>query len=139
MLLESGRASDAVAELERLVLDDPTREVRWTLLVRPCVGADRRPDALRAYERARRTLAAELGIAPGVELTAAHRSALAGAVPTRDEDPIVAIDRLLADGARASAGGEVQAATAMFVRAAEARPHGRRRSTLRRRRARRGR
>ena len=64
-LLDAGRATDAVAELERLVADDPAREVRWTLLVRALVVAERRPEALRAFERARRTLAAELGITPG--------------------------------------------------------------------------
>ena len=55
----------------------PGREVRWSLLVRALVVSDRRPEALRAYERARRTLAAELGITPGAELDAAHRAALA--------------------------------------------------------------
>ena len=70
-LLDAGRATDAVVELEQLVADDPAREVRWTLLVRALVAAERRPEALRAYERARRTLAAELGITPGAELDAA--------------------------------------------------------------------
>ena len=82
-LLDAGRATDAVAELERLVADDPAREVRWSLLVRALVVSDRRPEALRAYERARRTLAAELGITPGAELDAAHRAALADDVAER--------------------------------------------------------
>ncbi len=122
-LLEADRSTDAVAELERLVADDPAREVRWTLLVRALVASDRRPEALRAYERARRTLAAELGITPGAELDAAHRAALAaddvaGGPPSHPDDPIVTVDRLLAAGAARWRAGDARAATATFVEAA---------------------
>jgi DNA-binding SARP family transcriptional activator len=118
-LLAAGSATGAVADLERLVAEDPAREVRWTLLVRALVAADRRPEALRAYERARRTLAAELGLAPGPELDAAHRAALAAdAAAPQADDPIVVIDRLLADGAIRWSAGEARAATSTFVKAA---------------------
>ena len=95
-MLVDGRAAEAVAALERLVAEDGVREVRWTLLVRALVAADRRPDALRAFDRARRTLATELGIPPGVELAAAHDAALrADTSTTGGDDPVVATDELM--------------------------------------------
>jgi DNA-binding SARP family transcriptional activator len=122
-LLSAGRTHEAVADLERLVAVDPTRELRWTLLVRALVAADRRPEALRAYERARRSLAKEMGISPGPELQAAQADALAAdaAPPAAPRtDPLVAIDRQLADAAAVAERGDLPAATRLFVAAARA-------------------
>jgi DNA-binding SARP family transcriptional activator len=69
-------AGDTVAEAEAMVLAEPLRERRWALLMTALDAAGRRPDALRAYDRARRTLANELGISPGTELSRLHASLL---------------------------------------------------------------
>jgi DNA-binding SARP family transcriptional activator/tetratricopeptide (TPR) repeat protein len=69
-------AGDNVAEAEAMVLAEPLRERRWALLMTALVAAGRRPDALRAYDRARRVLANELGISPGTELSRLHASLL---------------------------------------------------------------
>ena len=69
-------AGDIVAEAEAMVLAEPLRERRWALLMTALAAAGRRPDALRAYDRARRILANELGISPGTELSRLHASLL---------------------------------------------------------------
>ena len=69
-------AADNVAEAEAMVLAEPLRERRWALLMTALVAAGRRPDALRAYDRARRVLATELGISPGTELLQLHGALL---------------------------------------------------------------
>lgn len=69
-------AGDCVAEAEAMVLAEPLRERRWVLLMTALTAAGRRPDALRAYDRARRILASELGISPGAELSRLHDSLL---------------------------------------------------------------
>ena len=66
----------ALADAERLVQAEPLRERRWALLM-AALGADgRRAEALRTFHRARRTLASELGISPGHELTRLHEELL---------------------------------------------------------------
>ena len=74
--LTVGPAGDSVAEAEAMVLAEPLRERRWALLMTALAAAGRRPDALRAYDRARRILATELGISPGTELSRLHASLL---------------------------------------------------------------
>jgi len=74
--LTVGSAGDTVAEAEAMVLAEPLRERRWALLMAALAAAGRRPDALRAYDRARRILANELGISPGTELSRLHASLL---------------------------------------------------------------
>ena len=106
--------------LERLVIEDAVREVRWTLLVRALVAADRRPEALHAYDRARRLLATELGIPPGVQLAAAHAAALrADTSTTGGDDPIVAADELMRAATTKAHAGDVRGATRTFVEAAD--------------------
>ena len=61
-----------IAEAERLVHAEPLRERRWALLMTALAAAGRRPEALRTFDRARRTLATELGISPGAELAQLH-------------------------------------------------------------------
>jgi DNA-binding SARP family transcriptional activator/DNA-binding CsgD family transcriptional regulator/tetratricopeptide (TPR) repeat protein len=74
-----GRAGVAppVAELEALVRWHPRRESFWGLLMCAQYRAGRRADALAAYQRARTTLAAELGIDPGPALQELERLVLA--------------------------------------------------------------
>jgi DNA-binding SARP family transcriptional activator len=79
--LAEGSPGDLVADLEALVAAAPLRERRWVLLLAAYQRAGRRADALRAFERARRTLAVEIGVPPGPELVEAYEAAL------RDEDP----------------------------------------------------
>jgi predicted ATPase/DNA-binding SARP family transcriptional activator len=66
--IEAGEAAGCIAELEALVAETPLRERRWFLLMKALSGAGRVADALRAYQRARKVFAEELGIDPGPEL-----------------------------------------------------------------------
>ena len=72
--LAVGASGDVVAEAEALVQAEPLRERRWVLLMQALEDAGRGAEALRTFDRARRTLAVELGIAPGDELSRAHAS-----------------------------------------------------------------
>ena len=69
-------AADVVAEAEALVQAEPLRERRWSLLLSSLDAAGRRAEALRAFDRARRVLATELGISPGHELNRLHETLL---------------------------------------------------------------
>ncbi|HVM53040.1 MAG TPA: alpha/beta fold hydrolase [Acidimicrobiales bacterium] len=72
--------SSLVAELEALVTVEPLRERLWALLMHALYRDGRQGDALRAYQRARRVLVAELGVEPGERLRLMERSVL-------DHDP----------------------------------------------------
>ncbi|MEO1063526.1 MAG: BTAD domain-containing putative transcriptional regulator [Actinomycetota bacterium] len=78
--LRDGEPSAVIGELEALVAADPLRERPWALLMTAYSRSGRRADALDAYQRARRTLAAELGIDPGAELQELERQVLDGTV-----------------------------------------------------------
>jgi DNA-binding SARP family transcriptional activator/DNA-binding CsgD family transcriptional regulator/tetratricopeptide (TPR) repeat protein len=66
-----------VAELEALVRWHPMRESFWALLMCAQYRSGRQADALASYQRARRTLADELGIDPGPQLQELERLVLA--------------------------------------------------------------
>ena len=66
-----------VAELEALVRWHPMRESFWALLMCAQYRAGRQADALASYQRARTTLADELGIDPGPALQELERLILA--------------------------------------------------------------
>ena len=51
-----------------MVSDEPLREHRWAQLMMALYRSGRQGDALRAFQRARETLAAELGVEPSTEL-----------------------------------------------------------------------
>src|SRR5438132_8386115 len=75
--LACGRHGACVAELESMVAAEPLRERRWAMLMLALYRCGRQADALRAYQRARTTLADELGVEPGPELGALERAILA--------------------------------------------------------------
>ncbi len=65
-----------VAELEALVRWHPMHEAFWALLMMALYRSGRQADALAAYQRARSTLAEELGIDPGPALRELERMIL---------------------------------------------------------------
>ena len=67
-LLSSDQARLAIAEAERLLVDEPLREGVWGLLMVALYREGRQADALQAYARARRLLGDELGVDPSPEL-----------------------------------------------------------------------
>jgi DNA-binding SARP family transcriptional activator len=75
-LVATGRALEAVPELELAIVAEPLRERRWELLMLALYRLGRQTEALRAYGRARRVLRDELGIEPGVALRALERAIL---------------------------------------------------------------
>ena len=71
--LATSPSPTVVAEAERLAHLEPLRERRWALLMTALHATGRRAEALRTFDRARRTLATELGISPGTELARLHQ------------------------------------------------------------------
>ncbi|MEU8104836.1 BTAD domain-containing putative transcriptional regulator [Nonomuraea muscovyensis] len=86
--LRLGRGAEVVGELRALVAAYPLRERAWALLLDALCQAGRRPDALAAYQQARRLLVDELGLEPGEELREAHRRALAADRPAAAPRPV---------------------------------------------------
>jgi DNA-binding SARP family transcriptional activator len=76
LLIRSGDVRSSVQELERCVESDPYREDYWAMLIRALYLSNRQSDALNAFGRARRILAAELGVRPGSTLTALEQAIL---------------------------------------------------------------
>src|SRR4051794_22006585 len=66
--LDLGAAGDVIGELEALVHLHPVREEFWGLLMLALYRDGRQAAALAAYQRARRWLADELGLDPGLQL-----------------------------------------------------------------------
>jgi DNA-binding SARP family transcriptional activator len=94
--LSVGEHRDVAAAAETLVSDAPLRERRWAILALAQYRCGRQADALRSLQRARRTLAEQLGIDPGAELTTLEAAilrqddaldAVAEPVPVRDDCP----------------------------------------------------
>jgi predicted ATPase/DNA-binding SARP family transcriptional activator len=73
--LAAGTSVDA-AEVEELAREHPLRERLHARLIQVLCRADRRAEALEAYERVREDLADRLGVDPGAELQDAHLAAL---------------------------------------------------------------
>ena len=71
--LATSPSPSVVAEAERLAHLEPLRERRWALVMTALHATGRRAEALRTFDRARRTLATELGISPGTELIRLHQ------------------------------------------------------------------
>jgi DNA-binding SARP family transcriptional activator/WD40 repeat protein len=68
--LECGALESVIADLERLVAEQPGRERAWGLLMRALYAAGRQHDALVAFQRARRALVEGFGLTPGPDLRA---------------------------------------------------------------------
>jgi predicted ATPase/DNA-binding SARP family transcriptional activator len=86
--LALGRHTEVVADLERLVEEEPFRERLWRLLVLALFRSDRQADALEAYRRAAHILREEHGLDPGDELVALQQAILRHEVePVRVEEP----------------------------------------------------
>lgn len=80
-LLALGRHAAAVSEIGALVADHPLRERFTAQLMTALYRCGRQADALRAYERARRTLVEDAGLDPSSAL-----SELAAAILAQDPD-----------------------------------------------------
>src|SRR6266508_125287 len=74
--LASGRGSELVPELSRLVAEDPLRERLRGQLMLALHRAGRRREALEVYRHGRRLLVDELGLEPGAELRALEQAIL---------------------------------------------------------------
>ena len=81
--LALGEHNALIADLEHLVADHPTREALWSQLMRALYAAGRQAEALRAFQRLRTTLAAELGIEPSGELRRLEQQILAQEAPVQ--------------------------------------------------------
>ncbi len=74
--LSLGRHASLVAELERLVAEEPLRERLWRQLVLALYHSERQAEALAAYNRARTLLSEGFGLEPSEELRALERAVL---------------------------------------------------------------
>ncbi len=70
------RHGELVAELERLVAENPLRESLTGLLMTALYRSGRQSDALRAYQSVYRHLAEEIGVVPGPRLRALEAAIL---------------------------------------------------------------
>ncbi|MFF1376087.1 BTAD domain-containing putative transcriptional regulator [Streptomyces sp. NPDC058308] len=77
--LELGCHGEMTAPLSVFAAEHPLRERAQALLMLALHRGGRRADALAVYETTRRTLAAELGVDPGRDLTALYEGLLKGA------------------------------------------------------------
>lgn len=75
-LLELGRATEAMPELEALVRHDPSRERPVVALMRALYATGRQADALAAYQELRAHLDDELGVVPAAPAQELHRRIL---------------------------------------------------------------
>lgn len=71
-LIQLGRATEAVADLEAFVAREPLRERPRELLMDALAATGRRAEALRVYDAYRRLLGEELGVEPSAHLRARH-------------------------------------------------------------------
>jgi WD40 repeat protein/DNA-binding SARP family transcriptional activator len=82
--LAAGRHREVVAELQRLVAANPTREQLAGQLMLALYRSDRQTEALQVYAVARRALI-EVGVEPGPMLRDLHRAILEHDVALQDE------------------------------------------------------
>ncbi|TYB56994.1 AfsR/SARP family transcriptional regulator [Nonomuraea sp. PA05] len=76
--LAEGRHAEMVAEIQYLADGHPLREPLWGRLLRTLGRCGRQAEALAVYERLRRRIADDLGVAPSSELQRIHLSLLRG-------------------------------------------------------------
>ena len=70
--LSRGRHRDIVAELQQLVVEFPLRERLWHSLLLALDRSGQRAEALAAFQRVRRLMIDQLGVAPGPDLQRLH-------------------------------------------------------------------
>ncbi|MFE3589215.1 BTAD domain-containing putative transcriptional regulator [Streptomyces niveus] len=109
--LATGRAAEAVPDLDAHLTDHPWREDAWRLLALALYRTGRQADALAVLRRARSTLVEQLGLDPGPGLRRLEADVLAqdpaidAGVPDRASElwtrAAAAYDRTVAAGARA--------------------------------------
>jgi DNA-binding SARP family transcriptional activator/tetratricopeptide (TPR) repeat protein len=87
LMLRTGRATDVVAELSRVVHEHPLREKLRGLLMSGLYQCGRQAEALEVYAETRRLLATELGVTPGPELRHLHEQILANDPVLADRTP----------------------------------------------------
>ncbi len=76
--LALGRHAAVVGELEAVLARHPLRERLWHSLMLALYRSRRQAEALRAYQRARRTLVDDLGVEPGSDLRDLEAAILRG-------------------------------------------------------------
>jgi DNA-binding SARP family transcriptional activator/tetratricopeptide (TPR) repeat protein len=81
--LNLGQHCELIPELQALVAAHPFREAFHGQFMTALYRAGQQSEALAAYQRARDTLVAELGVEPGEELRRLHHDILAGDPGTR--------------------------------------------------------
>jgi predicted ATPase/DNA-binding SARP family transcriptional activator/class 3 adenylate cyclase len=84
-LLEAGRAADAIADLESLLIDAPGRERARGLLMRALYNGGRQTDALAVYEAWRAHLAEDVGLTPSPNLQQLEHQILDHSLATGEE------------------------------------------------------
>ncbi|MEV8399722.1 AfsR/SARP family transcriptional regulator [Streptomyces niveus] len=109
--LATGRAAEAVPDLDAHLTDHPWREDAWRLLALALYRTGRQADSLAVLRRARSTLVEQLGLDPGPGLRRLEADVLAqdpaidAGVPERASElwtrAAAAYDRTVAAGARA--------------------------------------
>ncbi|HEX2804542.1 MAG TPA: BTAD domain-containing putative transcriptional regulator [Kineosporiaceae bacterium] len=105
LLLDLGRPSEAVADLERLATLHPLRERVHRLLMVAQYRAGRQADALTLYHRLRTRLAVELGIDPSPELQTLAEAILRQQLPSPTAPPSPTIVRPAAADSRPDSAG----------------------------------
>jgi DNA-binding SARP family transcriptional activator/pimeloyl-ACP methyl ester carboxylesterase len=86
--LALGRHGHLIRELETLVAEHPFRERLRAQLMLALYRSGRQAEALRAYQRARRTLAEELGLEPSQELKQLEQAMLTQDATLTPERPV---------------------------------------------------
>jgi DNA-binding SARP family transcriptional activator/pimeloyl-ACP methyl ester carboxylesterase len=86
--LALGRHRQLIRELETLVAEHPFRERLRAQLMLALYRSGRQAEALRAYQRARRTLAEELGLEPSQELKQLEQAMLTQDATLTPERPV---------------------------------------------------
>jgi len=109
LLLATGRAAEAVADLTALVAEHPLRERGRALLMIALYRTGRQAHALQVFQDARVRLAEDLGIDPGPELAHVHQQVLTmdpalGGMTRREQPAFLAAPVLDAPVAGAVAG-----------------------------------
>lgn len=92
--LRLGRPGELVPELTALTAEHPLDERLWGQLMTALHWSGRPSEALAAFDRARRVIAAETGLDPGKELRELQQAILTGGSPSHPQGPALAKEAL---------------------------------------------